>query len=146
MSTLTRFLAVLFFSAAAAATVSADVVEQAGVAPPPFEFVSKRVVPGDGFRMILSIKVRVKPGETVTEVDGVCVHTVGDQRRSAPATAAVPLDDTMWEVEFNVPKNPEYYIEIYSLKKGDTTDAKLNKKNQKVKKLKSTPLIIEFRI
>lgn len=145
MNLLTRLLAFLFLAAAATALAN-DVVEQAGVVPPPFEFVSKRVVPGDGFRMILSIKVRVKPGETVTEVDGVCVHTVNDQRRSAPATAAVPLDDTMWEVEFNVPKNPEYFIEIYSLKPGDSTDAKLNKKNKKVKKLKSTPLIIEFRI
>lgn len=145
MRYLTSLLAALFFATAASAAAT-DVVQQAGVEPPPFEFVSKRVVPGDGFRMILSIKVRVKAGQTVTEVDGVCVHTVSGQRRSAPATAAVPLDDTMWEVEFNVPKNPEYYIEIYSLKKGETTDAKLNKKNQKVKKVKSTPLIVEFSI
>ncbi len=145
MRTLLFLFAVMFIRATTAAMAN-DVVQQAGVAPPPFDYVSKRIVPGDGFRMIISIKVRVKPGATVTEADGVCVHTVDGQRRSAPATAAVPLDDTMWEVEFNVPKNPEYYIEIYSLQKGDTTDAKLNKQNKKVKKTKSTPLIVEFSI
>ncbi|MBI3885544.1 MAG: hypothetical protein HY302_07420 [Opitutae bacterium] len=131
---------------AAAKAVTVDVVDKADATPPPFTYVSQTIVPGDNFRMIISIKVAVKPGQTVTEVDGVCVHTVGGLRRSAPATAAVPLDDTKWEVEFNVPKNPEYYIEIYSLQKGDTTDAKLNKQNKKVKKTKSSPLILEMKI
>lgn len=145
MRSLFTLVALLFINTVATA-VTVNIVQQAGVAPPPFEYISQTIVPGDGFRMILSIKVRVKPGATVTEVDGVCVHTVDGQRRSAPATAAVPLDDTKWEVEFNVPKNPEYYIEIYSLQKGDTTDAKLNKQNKKVKKTKSTPLIVELTI
>ncbi len=128
-----------------------DTQQPVGVPPSPFEFVSKKAVPGDNFRILIRIVVKVKDGETVEEVDGVCLHEVAGVRRAAPPTGVERLEENekhehQWVLDFNVPKNPDYFFEIYSLKKGEVTDAKLNKQGKKVKKVKSTPLLVQLKL
>lgn len=118
----------------------AQVVEHTAPTPPPLKLVSSKILPGENFRMLVDLVVTAADGATVNEVDGVCVTTVDNLRRDEPA-ARVVRDGANWFVEFNVPKNTEYYVEIYSLTPGPAPA-----KGKKPKKVKSVPLLVQVRV